>query len=187
MKALSKINVHKNINCKQKRQESHSEFMCKEQPLEATCISFSLHLHFCLQKLFVGCAANSFNARRCALVLEAPWTQEQILVAVKPHGVQQRLVGTLMQCFERWGSKLVGMKMLQAPESTLAENYQDLHRKPSYPVLISYLSSVGAIVWEVYHVPLSQGPRQNTATQQRQPLGQPGPLQCSHEQECHPC
>ncbi|PNI12080.1 NME4 isoform 2, partial [Pan troglodytes] len=33
------------------------------------------------------------------------------------------------------------MKMLQAPESVLAEHYQDLRRKPFYPALIRYMSS----------------------------------------------
>lgn len=79
-----------------------------------------------------------------------PWPQERTLVAVKPDGVQRRLVGTVIQRFERRGFKLVGMKMLQAPESILAEHYRDLQRKPFYPALISYMSSgpVVAMVWE---------------------------------------
>ncbi|XP_008577404.1 PREDICTED: nucleoside diphosphate kinase, mitochondrial isoform X1 [Galeopterus variegatus] len=42
----------------------------------------------------------------------------------------------------------------QAPESILAEHYQDLQRKPFYPSLISYMSSgpVVAMVWEGYNV-----------------------------------
>ncbi|XP_012369448.1 nucleoside diphosphate kinase, mitochondrial isoform X3 [Octodon degus] len=44
------------------------------------------------------------------------WTQERTLVAVKPDGVQRRLVGTVIQRFERRGFKLVGMKMLQVWE-----------------------------------------------------------------------
>ncbi|EGW04365.1 Nucleoside diphosphate kinase, mitochondrial [Cricetulus griseus] len=69
------------------------------------------------------------------------WPQERTLVAVKPDGVQRRLVGTVIERFERRGFKLVGMKMLQAPESILAEHYRDLQRKPFYPALISYMSS----------------------------------------------
>lgn len=69
------------------------------------------------------------------------WTQERTLVAVKPEGVQRRLISAVIQRFERRGFKLVGMKMLQAPESILAEHYQDLQRKPFYPALISYMSS----------------------------------------------
>ncbi|XP_003790789.1 nucleoside diphosphate kinase, mitochondrial isoform X1 [Otolemur garnettii] len=82
------------------------------------------------------------------------WTRERTLVAVKPDGVQRRLVGDVIQRFERRGFKLVGMKMLQAPERILAEHYQDLRRKPFYPALISYMSSgpVVAMVWEGYNV-----------------------------------
>uniref|UniRef100_A0A8C0QXT9 Nucleoside diphosphate kinase n=1 Tax=Canis lupus dingo TaxID=286419 RepID=A0A8C0QXT9_CANLU len=78
------------------------------------------------------------------------WTRERTLVAVKPDGVQRRLVGDVIQRFERRGFKLVGMKMLQAPERVLAEHYHDLQRKPFYPSLISYMTSgpVVAMVWE---------------------------------------
>lgn len=56
------------------------------------------------------------------------WT----LVKVQPDGLQQRLHGDVIQCFERRSFKLVGMKMLQEPGSILAE----LHRKITYPSLI---------------------------------------------------
>ncbi|XP_019504257.1 PREDICTED: nucleoside diphosphate kinase, mitochondrial isoform X1 [Hipposideros armiger] len=78
------------------------------------------------------------------------WNQERTLVAVKPDGVHRRLVGDVIQRFERRGFKLVGMKMLQVPKSVLAEHYHDLQKKPFYPALISYMSSgpVVAMVWE---------------------------------------
>ncbi|XP_019504259.1 PREDICTED: nucleoside diphosphate kinase, mitochondrial isoform X3 [Hipposideros armiger] len=44
------------------------------------------------------------------------WNQERTLVAVKPDGVHRRLVGDVIQRFERRGFKLVGMKMLQVWE-----------------------------------------------------------------------
>ncbi|XP_006894920.1 PREDICTED: nucleoside diphosphate kinase, mitochondrial isoform X2 [Elephantulus edwardii] len=44
------------------------------------------------------------------------WTQERTLVAVKPDGVQRRLVGDIIRRFERRGFKLVGMKLLQVWE-----------------------------------------------------------------------
>ncbi|KAM6156249.1 nucleoside diphosphate kinase, mitochondrial [Rhynchocyon petersi] len=82
------------------------------------------------------------------------WTQERTLVAVKPDGVQRRLVGDIIRRFERRGFKLVGMKLLQTPESILTEHYHDLRRKPFYPALISYMSSgpVVAMVWEGHNV-----------------------------------
>ncbi|XP_040829582.1 nucleoside diphosphate kinase, mitochondrial isoform X1 [Ochotona curzoniae] len=82
------------------------------------------------------------------------WPQERTLVAVKPDGVQRRLVGDVIQRFERRGFRLVGMKMLQVPESVLVEHYQDLQGKPFYPALIRYMSSgpVVAMVWEGHNV-----------------------------------
>ncbi|XP_058536445.1 nucleoside diphosphate kinase, mitochondrial isoform X2 [Ochotona princeps] len=44
------------------------------------------------------------------------WPRERTLVAVKPDGVQRRLVGDVIQRFERRGFRLVGMKMLQVWE-----------------------------------------------------------------------
>lgn len=71
-------------------------------------------------------------------------------MAVKPDGVQRRLVGDVIRRFEQRGFKLVGMKMLQAPERVLAQHYQDLSTKPFYPALISYMRSgpMVAMVWE---------------------------------------
>ncbi|XP_053326995.1 nucleoside diphosphate kinase, mitochondrial [Spea bombifrons] len=76
--------------------------------------------------------------------------QERTLIAVKPDGVQRRLVGEVIRRFERRGFKLVGMKLLQASEVILAEHYHDLRRKPFYPSLIRYMASgpVVAMVWE---------------------------------------
>nr|XP_046162492.1 nucleoside diphosphate kinase, mitochondrial isoform X3 [Oncorhynchus gorbuscha] len=45
-----------------------------------------------------------------------PGVRERTLIAVKPDGVQRRLVGQIMQRFEQRGFKLVGMKMLQVWE-----------------------------------------------------------------------
>ncbi|XP_030067932.1 nucleoside diphosphate kinase D, mitochondrial [Microcaecilia unicolor] len=80
--------------------------------------------------------------------------QERTLIAVKPDGVQRRVVGDIIKRFEQRGFKLVGMKMLQAPESVLADHYHDLRRKPFYPALIRYMSSgpLVAMVWEGYNV-----------------------------------
>ncbi|KAG8508938.1 Nucleoside diphosphate kinase, mitochondrial, partial [Galemys pyrenaicus] len=78
------------------------------------------------------------------------WPRERTLVAVKPDGVQRGLVGDVIRRFERRGFKLVGLKMLQAPERVLAEHYRDLRREPFYPALLRHMSSgpVVAMVWE---------------------------------------
>ncbi|XP_075687554.1 nucleoside diphosphate kinase, mitochondrial [Rhinoderma darwinii] len=84
----------------------------------------------------------------------APDIRERTLIAVKPDGVQRRLVGEIIQRFERRGFKLVGIKMLQASEGILAKHYHDLQRKPFYPALIRYMASgpVVAMVWEGHNV-----------------------------------
>lgn len=45
----------------------------------------------------------------------AGWTgvNERTFIAVKPDGVQRKLVGEIIRRFERKGFKLVGMKFLQ--------------------------------------------------------------------------
>ncbi|CAB1341277.1 unnamed protein product, partial [Coregonus sp. 'balchen'] len=50
-----------------------------------------------------------------------------------------------MQRFEQRCFKLVGMKMLQAPEELLSQHYQELRMKPFYPSLLHYMTS-GPIV-----------------------------------------
>lgn len=45
--------------------------------------------------------------------LGSPNVTERTLIAVKPDGVQRRLVGQIIRRFEQRGFKLVGLKMLQ--------------------------------------------------------------------------
>ncbi|XP_069761456.1 nucleoside diphosphate kinase, mitochondrial [Narcine bancroftii] len=75
---------------------------------------------------------------------------EQTLVAVKPDGVQRRLVGEIIQRFEKRGFQLVGLKLVQVPREVLSAHYHDLEEKTFYPALIDYMSSgpIVAMVWE---------------------------------------
>ncbi|NWS41700.1 NDKM protein, partial [Probosciger aterrimus] len=83
-----------------------------------------------------------------------PELQEKTLVLVKPDAVQRRLVGTVIQRFERRGFKLVAMKLLQADRGLLDKHYQQLQQKPFYPALLAYMTSgpLVAMVWEGYNV-----------------------------------
>ncbi|NXX78859.1 NDKM protein, partial [Urocolius indicus] len=83
-----------------------------------------------------------------------PELQEQTLVLVKPDAVQRRLLGSVIQRFERRGFKLVAMKLLQADQGLLDKHYQHLRQKPFYPQLLAYMTSgpVVAMVWEGYNV-----------------------------------
>ncbi|XP_035259990.1 nucleoside diphosphate kinase-like isoform X2 [Anguilla anguilla] len=80
--------------------------------------------------------------------------RERTLIAVKPDGVQRRLVGQVVQRFEKRGFKLVGLKMLKAPEDLLSQHYQNLQKKPFFPEVLCYMSSgpVVVMVWEGYNV-----------------------------------
>ncbi|KAM4531766.1 nucleoside diphosphate kinase, mitochondrial [Odontesthes bonariensis] len=80
--------------------------------------------------------------------------RERTLVAVKPDGVQRRLVGQIIQRFEQRGFKLVGLKMLQASEDLLSEHYCELKMKPFYHSLLRYMTSgpVVVMVWEGHNV-----------------------------------
>ncbi|XP_023864228.1 nucleoside diphosphate kinase A [Salvelinus sp. IW2-2015] len=80
--------------------------------------------------------------------------EERTFIAVKPDGVQRRLVGDIIKRFELKGFKMVGMKLIQAPESLLKEHYADLKDRPFFPGLVSYMTSgpVVAMVWEGLNV-----------------------------------
>ncbi|XP_042196909.1 nucleoside diphosphate kinase, mitochondrial isoform X2 [Callorhinchus milii] len=84
--------------------------------------------------------------------------QERTLVAVKPDGVQRRLVGEIIHRFEQRGFQLIGMKLVQAPKEVLSEHYHDLQEKPFYPALINYMSS-GPIVAMAHHFVAKGAPK----------------------------
>ncbi|XP_069859921.1 nucleoside diphosphate kinase 3-like [Dipodomys merriami] len=75
--------------------------------------------------------------------------QERTFVAVKPDGVQRRLVGEVVRRFERKGFKLVALKLVQASEELLREHYAELRGRPFFGRLLDYMRSgpVVAMVW----------------------------------------
>ncbi|NXY06048.1 NDKM protein, partial [Pteruthius melanotis] len=79
-----------------------------------------------------------------------PALQEKTLVVAKPDAVQRRLLGDIIQRFERRGFKLVAMKLLQADPRLVDRHYEQLRLKPFYPALVAYMTSgpVVAMVWE---------------------------------------
>ncbi|XP_047213448.1 nucleoside diphosphate kinase 3-like isoform X2 [Girardinichthys multiradiatus] len=83
---------------------------------------------------------------------QSGWTgvNERTFIAVKPDGVQQKLVGEIVRRFEKRGFKLVALKLVKASEELLSEHYWDLRNKPFYSTLISYMSlgPVVAMVWQ---------------------------------------
>ncbi|KAM9843019.1 nucleoside diphosphate kinase 3 [Aulostomus maculatus] len=87
-----------------------------------------------------------------AYFFQPGWTgvNERTFIAVKPDGVQRRLVGEVVRRFERRGFKLVGLKLVQASEDLLQQHYCDLSSKPFFSGLIRFMSAgpVVAMVWQ---------------------------------------
>ncbi|HEX3148093.1 MAG TPA: nucleoside-diphosphate kinase [Gemmataceae bacterium] len=75
---------------------------------------------------------------------------QQTLLLLKPDAVQRRLIGAIIERFERKGLRLVGLKFLQA-DRALAEKHYAVHKgKPFYDSLLQFLTSgpTVAMVWE---------------------------------------
>ncbi|XP_008328330.1 nucleoside diphosphate kinase 3 isoform X2 [Cynoglossus semilaevis] len=87
-----------------------------------------------------------------AHVLQTGWTgvNERTFIAIKPDGVHRRLVGEIVQRFEKKGFKLVGLKLIQASEDLLREHYAELRARPFFTGLIQYMNSgpIVAMVWQ---------------------------------------
>lgn len=69
----------------------------------------------------IACYRLSYPAEvhKVAVPPGVPDVRERTLIAVKPDGVQRRLVGQIIQRFEQRGFKLVGLKMLQVKKSEI--------------------------------------------------------------------
>ena len=75
---------------------------------------------------------------------------EQTLILLKPDCVHRRLVGALMERFERKGLRLAGLKLVQASRE-LAEKHYAVHKgKPFYESLLKFITSgpTVSMVWE---------------------------------------
>ncbi|CAG02649.1 unnamed protein product, partial [Tetraodon nigroviridis] len=87
-----------------------------------------------------------------ASLFQSGWTgvNERTFIALKPDGVQRKLVGEIVRRFEKKGFKLVALKLVQAPQDLLRKHYSDLSRRPFFGELVRYMSSgpVVAMVWQ---------------------------------------
>lgn len=75
---------------------------------------------------------------------------QRTLILLKPDCIQRRLVGAIIERFERKGLRLVGLKFVQASQE-LAEKHYAVHKgKPFYDSLLKFLTSgpTVALVWE---------------------------------------
>jgi nucleoside-diphosphate kinase len=75
---------------------------------------------------------------------------ERTFIAIKPDGVQRKLVSEILGRFEKKGFKLVGLKFMNVSKE-LAEEHYGVHReRPFFPALVEFITSgpVVAIVLE---------------------------------------
>ncbi len=75
---------------------------------------------------------------------------ERTFIAIKPDGVQRKLVAEIIGRFEKKGFKLVGLKLMKVSKE-LAEQHYGVHKeRPFFPGLVEFITSspVVAIVLE---------------------------------------
>lgn len=75
---------------------------------------------------------------------------ERTFLAIKPDGVQRKLVGEIIRRFEAKGFTLVGLKLMSVSRE-LAETHYGVHKeKPFFPGLVNFITSgpVVGMVWE---------------------------------------
>ncbi|WP_421657102.1 nucleoside-diphosphate kinase [Leptothermofonsia sp. ETS-13] len=75
---------------------------------------------------------------------------ERTFLAIKPDGVQRKLVGEIIRRFEAKGFTLVGLKLMNVSRE-LAETHYGVHReRPFFASLVDFITSgpVVAMVWE---------------------------------------
>jgi nucleoside-diphosphate kinase len=66
---------------------------------------------------------------------------ERTLILLKPDCVHRRLVGAVLERFEKKGLRLVALKLVQ-PSRSLAEKHYEVHKaRPFYESLLSFLTS----------------------------------------------
>merc|ERR550519_2222346 len=76
--------------------------------------------------------------------------RERTFIAIKPDGVQRKLIGRIIQRFEDKGLQLVGMKHVMASKQLLEQHYSHLGTKPFFDDHIKYMGSspMVAMVWQ---------------------------------------
>jgi nucleoside-diphosphate kinase len=75
---------------------------------------------------------------------------ERTFIAIKPDGVQRKLVGEIIGRFEAKGFTLVGLKQMMVSKELAEKHYESLNDKPFFKGLIDFITSgpVVGMVWE---------------------------------------
>ncbi len=66
---------------------------------------------------------------------------ETTLVLIKPGGVQRNLIGEITRRIEARNLKVVGLKLLNAPRTTVEEHYAEHRERPFFGSVVDYLTS----------------------------------------------
>ncbi|MEC9475439.1 MAG: nucleoside-diphosphate kinase [Planctomycetota bacterium] len=66
---------------------------------------------------------------------------ERTLILLKPDAVQRRLVGPIIERFERKGLKVIGMRLMQISDELAATHYEAHQGKPFYEGLVGFMTS----------------------------------------------
>jgi nucleoside-diphosphate kinase len=70
---------------------------------------------------------------------------ETTLVLIKPGGVQRNLIGEITRRIEARNLKVTGLKLINAPRTTVEEHYAEHKERPFFNSVVDYLTS-GPIV-----------------------------------------
>jgi nucleoside-diphosphate kinase len=75
---------------------------------------------------------------------------ERTCTLVKPDGVCKRVVGTVLDRFEKSGLRLIGLKMVHLSPAVAERFYAEHKGKPFYEPLITFMISapIVAAIWE---------------------------------------
>ena len=93
---------------------------------------------------------------------------QKTFLAIKPDGVQRRLIGKIILRLEEKGFKLVGMKLMRVSNELAEKHYAEHKDKPFFKGLVSFITSgpIVAMVWE----------GKNIITSLRKIMGKTNPL-----------
>ncbi|KAJ3441071.1 nucleoside diphosphate kinase [Anaeramoeba flamelloides] len=75
---------------------------------------------------------------------------ERTFIAIKPDGVQRKLIGEIIARFEKKGYKLVAMKYIVPKRELAAKHYEEHKGKGFYEGLLDFITSgpIVAMVWQ---------------------------------------
>jgi nucleoside-diphosphate kinase len=66
---------------------------------------------------------------------------EKSLIIFKPDCVEKKLVGTVLDRFERAGFRIAACRMLRLESALLREHYAHIAHQPFYPPLVEFMQS----------------------------------------------